>query len=385
MSRIFSTRSRHWLLLLGLGAVITAIYFLQARAREQTSAPVTVLNVSLDSVQSVFPLAAALRPLAGQADLGEVLDQGGQALGIVILTSPLADGIIGYLGPMPLLIGLNTEGRIAGIRLLPNAETGTFIRQIEQTGLLQAWDGLAWEKTRSLQVDTVGGATASSRAIIQSLRFRLSALSRESLTTRWQPTLPDILTLVFIVMALFFFWFRFKYSRAARTVLLVMAVIYLGFFRGLFLSTALFAGWLPYGWPWPSGWILLVLAALAVALPLLTGKPFYCNYLCPFGAAQELVSKISPWRLALGRRWYQGLAWSRRAFLGLIAVLMLLNVSVDLTQFEPFTAFLVRTAGVWVLSLAAASLLLSLWLPRFWCTALCPTGAFLDLWRRPRK
>lgn len=381
----FSRWIQYGLVLLGLGAIMAALHFLQVHAGTQAGAPVTVRNVALSRVQSIFPSAAFLRPVAGQSDLGEVRDHYQQALGKIILTSPQSDLILGYRGPTPLLIGLNSENRVAGVCLLPNAESENFIRQIEGSGLLRTWDGLAWENVQSQQVETITGATVSSRAIARTLQHRLVTLTSASLATRFQATPADILTLAYVIIALFFFWFRFKYSHQVRIALLVLAVIYLGFFRGLFLSMALFTGWMQYGLPWPAGWVLLSLAGLAVAVPILTGKPFYCNTLCPFGAAQELVSRVSPWRWVLSRGWYKGLRWSRQVFLGLIAVLLLLNITVDLTLFEPFTVFLFRSAGVWVLSLATLSLLLSLFVSRFWCIALCPTGTLLDLFRRPRR
>ena len=116
-------------------------------------------------------------------------------------------------------------------------------------------------------------------------------------------------------------------------------------------------------------------------LELGTKKPYYCYFVCPFGALQELVYKAS--RLHI-RKPPPAAAYSvniRKVLLLIIAVLILLDAGVNFTLFEPFTFFLFRSASLVVLAIAAVSLILSVFIARPWCHYACPTGALLDLFR----
>ena len=77
-----------------------------------------------------------------------------------------------------------------------------------------------------------------------------------------------------------------------RYVLQVSSVLILGFWSGYFVSLELLFNWLLNGVPWGARVLLPVIAVLALACPLFLNKAYYCAYLCPFGAAQELVGKV---------------------------------------------------------------------------------------------
>ena len=57
--------------------------------------------------------------------------------------------------------------------LLPNNETPAYLQRVADAGLLKAWDGMKASKACKKKVDTVSGATFSSRSIIQTLQAAL--------------------------------------------------------------------------------------------------------------------------------------------------------------------------------------------------------------------
>lgn len=106
----------------------------------------------------------------------EVYDASKKLLGYVVYSKPASDGIKGYAGETPVMIALDSKKVIVGVQLLPNAETPRFVQHVQQTGFFNSWNGLTVKKARKKQVDTVSGATFTSRAVIQSVQAALETL-----------------------------------------------------------------------------------------------------------------------------------------------------------------------------------------------------------------
>src|SRR6476646_8539477 len=89
-------------------------------------------EVSLADAQTFFPDAARLaggdRRLGGQT----VVDSQGRPLGLVLTTSPHTDDIVGYAGPSNLLIALEPQQRVIGVRLLSSGDTQTHVEQVRE-------------------------------------------------------------------------------------------------------------------------------------------------------------------------------------------------------------------------------------------------------------
>lgn len=300
----------------------------------------------------------------------------------VLSSTPGSDHIIGYAGPTPLLIGIGKDGRVTGVHLLKSDESPGFVENIRMAGYMESWDGKDWREAMTLEVDAVTGATVTSKAIGDTLRHRLKMFAGgKGEEGRLVLTLDDIIAISFAFIAFVFCLVPGRISRMARNALLAFSVIYLGIMRGMFLSVALFAGWIENGIAWKSMIALSVIALLAVLVPLITRKPYYCYYVCPFGSLQELIYKFSKLHVKEDLTVMKFLVHLRKVLLFIIAVIVIFDAGVDLTNFEPFTVFLFRSASLVVLVMAAASCILSLFLVRPWCHYFCPTGSFLDLFR----
>jgi len=376
-----ATGLRRLAVVIGLAACLGGLHYLEVGRAARFLRNQGQGGVSLSEVRGIFPAAARFSLPPGGKEAGTVWGKDGRVLGILLYTSPLADAINGYAGPVPLLIGLDPRGVILGVRLVSNWESSDYLARVRRSGLLQHWDGMTWADAREARVDAVTGATLSSQAIIRGLQVRLSGLRSEPFVPAHQIGLWDYVGAGLALLVLGVALTRWRGVPWLRTVLLLTAVGYWGFFSGIFLSMALLAAWVRGGFHWPAQLALGVIGVLAVSVPLLTGRPFYCGYLCPYGAAQELVHKLSPWRggiSAAAARWLARIRW-----LLLIAIAGLLagGAAVDLAQFEPFAALTRGFAGVWVVALALAFLLFSLRWARPWCRFCCPTGALLGLLR----
>ena len=158
--------------------LIAFVTFLVVRAQtpsveSQEPESTESLLITLSQVQKLYPDAASFSYIDKPDVMSEVFDESGNAIGRFIATTPYADDIKGYAGPVPLLIGIDTEGKIQGVRFLPNGESGGFMKVVTAEGVLDAWNGLTVDQALDQQVDTVSGATMTSGAVIESFKKRL--------------------------------------------------------------------------------------------------------------------------------------------------------------------------------------------------------------------
>ena len=170
-----------------------------------------------------------------------------------------------------------------------------------------------------------------------------------------------------------------------RLALLVATIAVLAFWQGRFLSMSQFMGWVLNGIPLKAQWGIVLLFLLSIVLPLLTGRAYYCMWICPFGAAQELLGTLNRGRrLKLGAKLLQWLQILRTAVLFGMLLTIGLGLGLGFSDFEAFTMFHPSTAPKVALAIGGVSLVLSIWISRPWCRFLCPLGEFLELFRKPK-
>jgi polyferredoxin len=221
-------------------------------------------------------------------------------------------------------------------------------------------------------------------AIAQSVKARLQ-LSRDQLAARvplrfaWRDY-----ALFAVIAAAGFMAFgppavRHRWKRPYQFVL----IVYVGLIAGDLLAQKLLVGWTRSGIPWTTAPGLVLLAAAALLVPLATGKPLYCHHVCPHGAAQELLSHYRPARfqITLSASVIRGLEYLPFALVFFTLTVALLALPFDLAGLEPFAAYVVRSAGVATLAVAAVGLIASFFVPQAYCRFGCPTGALLNFVR----
>lgn len=103
----------------------------------------------------------------------EVYDAKQVLLGYAVYSKPASDGIKGYAGETPLMVALSPKQEILCVTMLDNQESPGFLARVIEAGLLKSWDGMKPAKAVKKKVDTVSGATYSSRSIIETLQATL--------------------------------------------------------------------------------------------------------------------------------------------------------------------------------------------------------------------
>ena len=367
-------------------AILVALAMLirthHVRLRIGGDAPIT-----LSEVREVFPDAETLREDAGAKAGMHVYDHTGSELGYVLRTMPDAESIIGYRGWTDTLVAFDPSAKIAGVRVRSSQDTREHVGDVKDDAyFMKTWNGKAWEEVAGVPpeehgIEGVSGATMTSMAMAEGIMRRLASADAASAIPppAFRPRLRDWGLVAVLAMAMWLVFTGTHGRKWVRRSFQVFVIAYIGFLTGDLLAQSLFAGWSQSGAPWRTAPGLVLLLAAALAIPWTTGKPLYCHHICPHGAAQELLSHISPkgWRVHLHPGLAAGLRWLPPLLLGCVLIITLLVLPVDVAHLEPFDAYVVRTAGWATLTIAITSLVASLFVPMAYCHYGCPTGALL--------
>lgn len=343
-----------------------------------------VAAVSLDEAKAVFADATALESKG--KGVFEVKN-GGTLLGYVMKSSPYSDGVSGFMGPTPLLIGLGTDSRICKVVALKNDETPQFFDNVKKAGLLDSWNGLLPKEVADRKVDAVSGATYSSNGVIGSMKARMAVMEevQPPKPKDWNGIIADACFLLLLAVSLVGF-FRPRLLGKWRIALLLASVLVLAFWQGRMLSMAQFMVWLVNGIPLAAQWCVALLFLLSIALPIVFGRAYYCAWVCPMGAAQEVLGMLNKkHKVRLGASVLKWLQMFRTALLFAVLIAMIIGIAFSFADFEAFTVFHPSTAPMAALVIGAVSLLAALWIPRPWCRFLCPLGELLETLRREKS
>jgi hypothetical protein len=337
---------------------------------------------------------ATLAPWRVQGDDGEQRpywrvagEEGGEdgEGGWVLATGDWAPDVAGYGGPLDLVVHIDAEGRLLAFAPLESRETPTYLALLDgwRAGLvgrdLFAGDPFAG-------VDTVTGATVTADAMLLALertgrRFASEVLGRDVAgAVRPAPEGVEFDVLVLLLLTAGAIGLRYRPRAWVRRAWLVAVLLV----SGLWLNAqyASHHAFLLLNLELP-GSLLGVAAFLVIGVPvvvLLFGN-VYCGWLCPFGAAQELMGEVGR------RRWDSDpdphvWQWGRAVKYVLLALVIAAAATAgrrEVLGADPLVTFFSGHVANAVLTLAVLALLLSLVFGRFFCRNLCPAGAFLAL------
>lgn len=363
-----------YILFLCIVLITIAIHFKSSSTKEL---PCDNENSSytLNDVKALFPEAAFFSKNSDKSI--SIKDDNGTKIGLLLCSKDLGINYNGYNGPLPLIIGIDRNQKVNGIILLPNQETRSYLQYIKSRNLLNRWTNQSLDTSLVfINVDAVSGATYSSSAIINTVKGTVSEYLKikQNQQIRWLSIVRIALTLLLIALALNMLFTKRLKKFYYYFLLIVIAVF--GIWFKQMLSIGLLHTWLTKEIPLKSNIELICILLLSVIMSLLGHRKFYCNYLCPMGAVQVLVAKISPFKkrnlnLKFSRLTLRGI------YLIFIGMALLLGFTLPLYDMEPFSAFSFSIASIPMLCAGGAIVVLSLFFNRPWCQ-LCPTGCLLD-------
>jgi len=347
-------------------------------------------QIQIEEVTTHFPACAKLRPSSTHTSLFDALDENGSILGQVGRTSPHADSIVGYQGPIDVLLVLENNGTLKAMQMRSSFENEPYADYPKDdyyfASLFQGRSiaQLADMNLTTERVQGVSGATMTSMAMAEGIvetaqewELERTRTEREKPRIAWG--IGETGSFAVILLAGFVAFTKRGKTKFFRRSLQVLLVCYLGLVNGDILSQALFAGWAQNGVPWERAPILVLLTLAALLVPMATGKSFYCHQLCPHGAAQQWMRKLRKSPLHLPAKLGKALEWIPFILLLVVLFVALSSSAFPLVNLEAFDAYVWEVAGVATITIALVGLVASAFVPMAYCRYGCPTGALLKL------
>jgi hypothetical protein len=325
-------------------------------------------------IQRIFPQAAAFVQHRG---VFHVYDDQDRLVGWAASGSAS-----GYGGPMLLVAGIDTLGRVAGVEVVEQRETPIFWRMVRASDYFKAIAGARFDGINYDYPNVVGvtGATISSDAVVASVRASVAEVAGEAFDVRvplprqaFEFGILEITILVVFLTGITVHRAGGRARRSIRWACQIAGLLILGFWKDspitLAKITMLLSGYFP---DVRTGLALYLLIGGFAVTTFIYGRNIYCLYACPFGAAQRCVGVIGGKSFGLPAWSVRLMQWLRNVIVFVAVFIALLTLQPALASYEPFAVlFSLRgTTLQWLLLFIV--LVVSLTIRNPWCNFFCP-------------
>jgi len=302
----------------------------------------------------------------------------------------------GYAGPIEMLVGIDLQGNITGVKVVTQRETPGFFKLILNEGYLEQFISHTFQDPLQIDndLDAVSGATISAEGIAASTRQAVRLLAQQGLGS---PLAPQVQKIEFgipeaVLIGLYaagYFGHKLRSSvwkKRIRWGTMLTGMIVLGFIYTAPFTIAQVISLLSGYWPdWHNNlyWYLLIGGIIFVTT--VDAKNPYCNWFCPFGAFQECLAQVTGAKLYRPRRWSEFFTWLQRGLAFTAVLLGLVLRRPGIAGYEPFaTLFDFRGNAIEVVFLVVITLA-SLIMYRPFCNYLCPLDPVYDFIAESRR
>ncbi|SEA71511.1 4Fe-4S binding domain-containing protein [Desulfuromusa kysingii] len=289
-----------------------------------------------------------------------------------------------YGGPLTVATVVDDKGTIEHVAILQSTDTSSYLDQVVGLGILRAF--VKQPIDAMPQVDMISGATISSSAITRGVeqaannigvaKFNLPKIEME--TAPATPETAKLITiLLFFVAAYYLTSKHFPWDRKkTRVILMTLSVLTLGFTYGALISLSTVVTLLSGNWvKGLASYAPLFCLVLALIPFLFARKNLYCSVICPFGAVQEGLGKITGCSAPVRARW---MVWLTRSWVFMLLVAAVYFHAPSDSIYEPFgKAFTFIGSGT-VYALTILVVISSLLFKRPWCKLFCPATVLFD-------
>jgi len=379
--------------LFGIGLSVILISNLLARAGEKVRVSLPQYTAQALAGQSSIEQASAV--VRGRAvDYFKVRDTEGQLIGYIFSSQDLAPDVRGFGGRINLAVYADTAGKLVDLHITGSNETPSYLRLIEKWR--QSLKGRRlFEPGSFTGICAVTGATVSSQAVLSALDVSGKVFAGQVLGlaaeggAQERPGrasfgadthgfyLISAFALTLLVIYRGGFW--------SRLVVLLFNLIAGGIVCNAQYSTDQMASVLSLQTP-GAGLTGAFLLVVGVPLLVIIFGNIYCGYICPFGAAAELLGYLLPSRLksALTAAQMRKARFVRYIVLFVFVLVFFGSRNRTTLSADPLISIFTFSSPIWtfqssLLLLLGVVLLGSVLYTRFWCLYLCPAGAFLSL------
>lgn len=302
-------------------------------------------------------------------------------IGYAFVTTDLFPEERGYSGPIKALVGLDLDGKITGIKILEHTETPSYVRTLPQ--FIAQFKGKSVYDNFKLgsDLDGITRATITSGAIARSVRKSIRTIANTKLGLKikeeeisfWKQFKNVNIYLTIGVFILGIISVIFK-KRRLRKFTLFITIAILGFLANNYVSAVTFSSAvLGKSPPLIHNFLWYLTVALSLILSFIV-VGFFCGWICPFGAAQELVKSCTKGEVRLSREVKNRFGDIRLGILFFVGVMTIALNNPNISNFEPFATLFTRVgtlvAWIYLATIGIASLFNS----RFFCKHLCAVG-----------
>lgn len=342
--------------------------------------------------------SAVIDESLGKINYFKVYDAEEKVAGYIFSSQELAPEVRGFGGKMNLAVYVDTAGKLIGFNIIRSNETPSYLEMLGQWRKILI-DRQLFQPEPFADIHAVSGATVSSEAILSALQASSHKFAGEVLGRGLQPDverevgwasyLPDSQGMYLISAFIFTLVVIYHGGFWSRLVVLAFNLVVGGFILNAQYSTEQIATVL--SWHSPAIEVSGAFLLTAVPISVVFFGNIYCGYICPFGAAQEMLGFVLPDKL---KQHITGEMMRKARFFKyavLFVLMVLFFVSRDRTilagdlltgifGFQVYFGFRVFSAFEFsILVVLAIVLVGSVFYKRFWCRYLCPAGAFLSL------
>ncbi len=313
------------------------------------------------------------------------------ASGIIAFnTYDIDRSIRGYAGPIKLLLVLNTDGEISGLKILSHSETKNYVHYMVSPEYLGQFLGKSVMDPFEVHedIDGISRATESVEALAKTIRVssremaaRIYGIEVASGRREKKYDAGWVMYLLLFLFALLCYFVTRKSTRFLRTrdISRTLGIFTIGFFLAtpfsilhvlnLFLMRA-------------SSSVLLYVVVISVFFSITVAGRFYCGWLCPFGALAEFVGRVPAGKWKIPARTDDN--WRRVKYILLAAIVGIVLVSrhIEFGNYETYVTLFSFHGHILSWFLVLFMLIINIRIERFWCRYLCPVAALTGLLSR---
>jgi uncharacterized protein with FMN-binding domain len=303
---------------------------------------------------------------------------------------------MGYGGPITVAVAADPKGKIMGLGVVDHKDTPSYYERVIQSGFLSKLVGKGYKDqfTGEKGVDTISGATRTSNGILSSTELAVREIAGRQLGlsvpgakdagVSFGPA--DIVLISLFALGIVARRKYFKRTQLVRWISLLTGLVVLGFIYNNPLTIAMFNQVLLGYWPdWHTNLYTYLLVGGVVLLFFVEGKNPYCLWICPFGAAQECLGKLTRAKTRQAGRFRGFLKWLQRGVAFVAISMALLLRDPGLTSYEVFGTLFKMWGSAFQFLVIALVFLFSLYTFRPWCNYLCPVKPVEEFARMIRK
>ncbi len=309
---------------------------------------------------------------------------------IAFNTYDIVPQVRGYAGPIKVLLVMDREGRIRGIRIIEHQETKNYVHYMEMPSYLAQFIGKfagdAFEPDKD--IDSITRATVSVKALADSVRESSRIVGMNMLGLRISA--PRQIS----AGSISWLWYAAFFAAGFAGYLVTRRSTRYGRVRDLCLTTGIAVVGLYLSSPFsilhvlnlllgrPSSSALWYVIVVSTLLSVAVAGRFYCGWICPFGALSEFIGRlpVRKWVIPaeMDDRWRK----LKYILLGLVIVTVLVSGRADYGNYETYVTLFSFHGNALTWLLVAVAVIACLRVERFWCRYLCPVAALTGLLSR---